>query len=113
MARVRYGSGAVASAFAVVGRAPDAPNALGAGAGGASFTLGRIQQTARVLERLAARAPCGVSAFASAMDLRASRYGTAGYEPSGSVGDLFPGTYYLASVDELHRRAYGRLAPSL
>ena len=41
---------------------------------------------------------------------RASRYGKAGYEPSGSVDDLFPGSYYLVKVDELHRRTYARKA---
>ena len=42
------------------------------------------------------------------MDLRAARYGTAGWTPSGPLDALFPGTYYLAEVDALHRRTYAR-----
>ena len=51
-----------------------------------------------------------MAAFNAAMDLRASRYGKAGYSPTGSVEDLFPGTFYLEAIDELHRRFYGRTA---
>ena len=50
----------------------------------------------------------GVAEFNAAMDLRAARYGTAGWTPSGPTDALFPGTYYLAEVDALHRRTYAR-----
>ena len=57
---------------------------------------------------MALRQERDVAAFNAAMDLRAERYGKAGYVPSGPVADLWPGTFYLAKVDELHRRTYER-----
>lgn len=93
-----YGSGAVATAFAVRARSPT----------GNDFTLQRIQQATGISARLAARTVCDVGAFRAAMDLRAARYGKAGYEPSGSIAQLQPGAYYLTSVDALHRRSYAR-----
>jgi len=101
-----YGSGAVATAFCLEGKAPAAPNNLSKG--GEPFTLERIARTADVAARLAARAERDVAAFNAAMDLRAERYGKGGYTPTGPVGDLFPGTFYLEEVDDLHRRSYGR-----
>ena len=93
-----YGSGAVASAFVLRARAP----ARGA------FTLGRIARTADVARRLASRQQCDATAFNAAMDLRATRYGHCGYEPSGSTETLARGAFYLTKVDELHRRTYAR-----
>ena len=49
-----------------------------------------------------------MAAFNGAMDLRAERYGKGGYEPTGPVAELFPGTFYLSGVDELRRRSYAR-----
>ena len=42
------------------------------------------------------------------MDLRATRYGTCSYTPSGSIDDLGSGAYYLVEVDDLYRRKYAR-----
>ena len=86
-------------------RAPSGANALH---GGEPFTAARIGAVADVAARLAARDTLGVSDFNAAMDLRAERYGTAGWTPSGPLDALFPGTYYLAEVDALHRRTYAR-----
>lgn len=36
-------------------------------------------------------------------------YFPAPYTPVGSVDQLFPGTWYLTAVDEMHRRSYKRL----
>lgn len=57
---------------------------------------------------MASRVERTVGEFNAAMDLRAERYGTKGYQPSGSTEALFPGTYYLDAVDALHRRSYAR-----
>ena len=100
-----YGSGAVATAFTIRARAPSGANALH---GGEPFTAARIGAVADVAARLAARDTLGVADFNAAMDLRAARYGTAGWTPSGPLDALFPGTYYLAEVDALHRRTYAR-----
>ena len=69
-----------------------------------------MQSVTDVPRRLSERREVGVDVFGAALDLRASRYGEAGYSPSGEVGELFDGAYYLESVDELHRRSYGRVA---
>ena len=34
---------------------------------------------------------------------------SAPYNPSGAVGALFPGTWYVESIDTMHRRHYGRV----
>ena len=96
-----YGSGAVATAFVAEGREPTS-------AAGKPFSLARIAKVADVAARLTSRATRDVGAFSAALDLRATRYGKGDYTPSGSVADLFPGTYYLAGVDSLHRRTYAR-----
>lgn len=46
--------------------------------------------------------------FTKMMEIREKNNHAAPYEPSGSTEVLFPGTYYLKSVDELHRRTYER-----
>ncbi|XP_058836872.1 uncharacterized protein LOC131693232 [Topomyia yanbarensis] len=47
--------------------------------------------------------------FTKMMEIREANNHAAPYEPSGSVETLFPGTYYLASVDKMHRRSYERV----
>ena len=96
-----YGSGAVATAFVAEGRVPTT-------AAGKRFSLGRIAVVTDISARLKDRATRDVAAFSAAMDLRATRYGKADYQPAGPVADLFPGTFYLQSVDSLHRRTYAR-----
>ena len=104
-----YGSGAVATAFTIRAREPTGHNSLSLlGKFATPFTCARIQQVADVPRRLAARTVRDVGAFKAAMDLRARRYGTADYEPSGSVDEMLPGAYYLTKVDALHRRTYER-----
>ena len=58
--------------------------------------------------RLAARTASDLATFNAAMDMRAARYGTCDWEPTGATADLFAGSYYLKKVDELYRRSYGR-----
>jgi len=102
-----YGSGAVATALMVVGRGVEAPNGVGKAAG-STFTLGRLAETLDIDTRLAARTCRDVPALNSALELREARYGAAGYEPSGSLDDLAPHSWYLSGVDELYRRSYAR-----
>lgn len=45
--------------------------------------------------------------FTRLMEVRERNNHAAPYEPSGRVDVLFPGTYYLKSVDAKHRREYG------
>ena len=44
--------------------------------------------------------------FTTLMETRAHNSHRTNYEPSGDVSTLFPGTYYLKFVDEMHRRTY-------
>ncbi|KAL5289277.1 HMGCS1 family protein [Megaselia abdita] len=46
--------------------------------------------------------------FTKLMEVREKNNHAAPYEPSGSTDVLFPGTYYLKNIDELHRRTYER-----
>lgn len=96
-----YGSGAVATMLAFQGRKPtDAASA---------FTLDRMQksvQLRRTLDELRTEAP--VQRFLDAMDTREKTYGVAPLQPSWPVEDLAPGAFYLARVDEKHRRFYER-----
>mmetsp|Transcript_7260 Transcript_7260/g.18999 ORF Transcript_7260/g.18999 Transcript_7260/m.18999 type:complete len:498 (-) Transcript_7260:309-1802(-) len=101
-----YGSGAVATAFVLQARSPSGHNSLSAG--GAPFTLERIARAAGVFRRLSERTERSTTEFGAAMDLRASRYGQAGYSPAGAISELFSGTYYLVEVDAQHRRSYAR-----
>jgi len=59
-----------------------------------------------VLSRLKARTKISPEDFDKTMKLKEKTHHLAPYEPSGLVDDLFPGTWYLASVDEKHRRKY-------
>lgn len=44
--------------------------------------------------------------FTALMETRAHNSHRTSYEPSGDVSTLFPGTYYLKFVDDMHRRTY-------
>lgn len=44
--------------------------------------------------------------FTNLMETRAHNLHRTSFEPSGDVSTLFPGTYYLKYVDEMHRRTY-------
>lgn len=46
--------------------------------------------------------------FSDLMEIRERNNHAAPYTPSGSISALFPGTYYLKNVDEMHRRTYER-----
>ncbi|XP_055630967.1 hydroxymethylglutaryl-CoA synthase 1 [Toxorhynchites rutilus septentrionalis] len=49
--------------------------------------------------------------FTKLMEVREKNNHAAPYEPTGSVDVLFPGTYFLKSVDKMHRRVYERTPP--
>lgn len=49
--------------------------------------------------------------FTKIMEVREVNIHSAPYEPIGSIEVLFPGTYYLKSIDAKHRRQYERVPP--
>ncbi|PIK33100.1 putative hydroxymethylglutaryl-CoA synthase 1 [Apostichopus japonicus] len=64
-------------------------------------------------ERLDSRNKVPPAAFAQAMKLREDTHHLAKYSPIGSTEELFPGTWYLTYVDEMHRRKYSRTDGSI
>lgn len=44
--------------------------------------------------------------FTELMEVRVHNSHRTNYEPSGAIDRLFPGTYYLKYVDDMHRRTY-------
>ncbi|XP_067885268.1 hydroxymethylglutaryl-CoA synthase, cytoplasmic isoform X2 [Heterodontus francisci] len=58
--------------------------------------------------RLDSRKKVSPEAFATSMKLREENHHLANLQPQGVVEDLFPGTWYLTRVDEMHRRDYAR-----
>lgn len=49
--------------------------------------------------------------FTKVLEIRQENHHKAPYEPSGNIDVLFPGTYYLKSIDDKHRRVYERVPP--
>lgn len=72
-------------------------------------SLWNIHQSLSDLQkRLDSRTCVPPAKFAQAMKLREDTHHLAKYSPVGSAEDLFPGTWFLTYVDELHRRKYSR-----
>lgn len=65
--------------------------------------LDRLSYVKPLLEQRTKIAP---EVFTSLMETRAHNSHRTSYEPEGDVAQLFPGTYYLKYVDEMHRRTY-------
>lgn len=51
--------------------------------------------------------------FTQLMEVRERNNHAAPYTPSGKTDVLFPGTYYLKSIDKMHRRVYERVPTDL
>lgn len=101
-----YGSGIAASMFSLVGRTP---NNGGSGAGGARFSLARLQAKSDLALRLARRVPKDPEDFEQAMQLAEQRYCAGNYLPEmPALEDLEPGAYHLVEVDARYRRTYAR-----
>lgn len=88
-----YGSGLAASMFSVKVRGP----------------VGHIKYALDLKQRLASRVALTPGDFHETVDERERNYTRFGYAPESSVAHYFPGTYYLDSVDDLHRRTYARV----
>lgn len=55
------------------------------------------------------RQKCAPDEFTRLMEIRERNNHAAPYLPSGRTDVLFPGTFYLKSVDDMHRRTYERV----
>lgn len=90
----------------------------GSGLASAMYSIrvtSNLQQLANVMKsvsdipkRLASRRVVPPVEFEKTMKLREETHHLAPYSPVGNPTDLFPGTYYLVSVDDKHRRVYNR-----
>ncbi|KAK2179655.1 hypothetical protein NP493_478g03006 [Ridgeia piscesae] len=58
--------------------------------------------------RLESRLRVDPSDFEKIMKLREDTHHLAPYTPVGSTEDMFPGTWYITHIDEMHRRTYER-----
>lgn len=65
----------------------------------------RLSHVRPLLEQRRAIAP---KEFDHSMESRAANHHKAPYTPVGDTSALFPGTYYLTSIDDMHRRTYAR-----
>ena len=92
-----YGSGSVASMYSFIGRKSSS-----------SFSVGRIQETTDIFNRLSARRQCSYEEFVGALNLRQEKFGKAPMIPDGLVDDdhLIKGTYYLTGINEKYHRSY-------
>lgn len=77
----------------------------------AALLAGITERLAPLRELLERREKVAPEEFTRLMEVRERNIHAAPYEPSGSVEALFPGTYYLKSIDAKHRREYGRVPP--
>jgi hydroxymethylglutaryl-CoA synthase len=93
-----YGSGSVASMYSFIGRTPSS----------STFSIGRIQATTDMFNRLASRRKCSYDEFVGALNLRQDKFGKAPMTPDGVMSDdsLFKGTYYLTVINDKYHRSY-------
>lgn len=80
---------------------------------GQVYTLSSLlYNVSDITKRLASRTVIPPQEFEQIMKLREETHHKAPYVPQGNQADLFPGTFYLSSVDEKHRRTYNQV-PSI
>ncbi|KAJ2776329.1 3-hydroxy-3-methylglutaryl coenzyme A synthase [Coemansia javaensis] len=67
-----------------------------------------IADNLALASRLEKRIKVAPAKFEKIMELREHTHNAQEYQPTGSVDDLLPGTYYLQNVDSMWRRSYAR-----
>ncbi|KAI0319832.1 hydroxymethylglutaryl-CoA synthase [Amylostereum chailletii] len=86
--------------------------AFGSGCASSFFTLrvkgdtSTIRQKLDLLNRLASMTVVPCQEFVTALELREKNHNSAPYTPTGSVENIWPGTYYLEGIDDKFRRKY-------
>jgi len=89
-----YGSGLVSSLFSLRIRSENLETVIS--------TLGDLNKT------LEGRRKVEASEFSKACQLREDTHHLAPYQPTGTVSNLAPGTWYINNIDEMHRRTYSK-----
>ena len=95
-----YGSGALASMFAV--------NPVQVTGGDARFSLQKMQDVLRIKERLQNRRKKTPQNLTTALHAREKAHGTIPFKPSLSLEDLAIGAYYLDGISANFERIYKR-----
>ncbi|KAM4806408.1 hydroxymethylglutaryl-CoA synthase, mitochondrial [Urocitellus parryii] len=94
-----YGSGLAASLFSFRVSQDASP-------GSPLDTL--VNSVSDLPKRLASRKRMSPEEFTETMNQREQFYHKVNFSPPGDTNNLFPGTWYLERVDEMHRRKYAR-----
>ncbi|KAI8252467.1 Hydroxymethylglutaryl-CoA synthase [Colletotrichum sp. SAR11_239] len=68
--------------------------------------LTELVQKIDIMDRLSQRKISTPEEYEEACALRLKAYGAKSFEPTGSIENMAPGTYYLKEIDEAYRRAY-------
>jgi hydroxymethylglutaryl-CoA synthase len=88
--------------------------AFGSGCAASFFTIRvkgdttEIREKLDLINRLAAMKVASPQEFVDALKLREKNHNAVNYTPEGSVDNIWPGAYYLDSVDHKYRRKYLR-----
>lgn len=98
-----------AAAAAVTEAAGATTTATAAAAQAPRFTLQRLLDRLHLEHDLAARVRHSAAEFAAASASQESMFGTAPFVPTGDIGELLSGTFYLAGVDKNYVRTYTRV----
>ncbi|KAJ6530647.1 hydroxymethylglutaryl-coenzyme A synthase N terminal-domain-containing protein [Mycena capillaripes] len=86
--------------------------AFGGGCAGSFWTLhikgdtSEIEEKMDLLNRLKNMRVVPCQEFVDALSLRKKNHNAVGFTPAGSVDNIWPGSYYLDSVDDKYRRKY-------
>jgi hydroxymethylglutaryl-CoA synthase len=94
-----YGSGSVATAFALYPRTPSA-------AQNPQFSCQAMAETIDLQNRLSARNEMSPAEFTAALLLRETTHGAAPYIPTEAVETVTPGAYYIDEINSAHHRVY-------
>jgi len=87
---------------------------FGSGCASSFFTLrvkgdtSEIKERMQLIERLSTMSVVPPEEFVAALALREKNHNAANYTPEGLVENIWPGAYYLDSVDAKYRRKYVR-----
>ncbi|KAJ9587030.1 hypothetical protein L9F63_019372 [Diploptera punctata] len=92
-----YGSGLASSMFSLRISSDSGPD---------SDLQRLVASLVHIKPQLEMRRKVPAEEFAQIMETREHNHHKAPYSPMGPVDTLFPGTWYLDSVDDLHRRSY-------
>lgn len=88
--------------------------AFGSGCAASFFTLrikgdtSEIRTNLNLLERLHNTKVVPCQEYVDALSLREKNHNAADYTPQGSIENIWPGAYYLESIDHKFRRKYAR-----